>query len=258
MRTTTAIAFHLITAACCAQTITDKPVVLEGAAPADRQVKDLADPANEAEAMNARTLQAGAFAYAEATGTDAWTVTLDPAPTAVATGTRLLVKAAADNSGPVTITVNGMGPWPVVKNAAQALEANDIATGETVSIVFDGAAFQLIGARRIERRACPAGFIAVNELYCIEQQEHDTLFYFDAAVVCGAVGAQLCTWGQWYSACVQAGALGLANMTGEWEWTNSAANSDHSARVVGQANCSHAGVTDTYTFQRSYRCCYRR
>mgnify|MGYP003393378681 CR=1 FL=1 len=258
MKKQLAITCHLIAAACCAQTISDKPVVLEGAAAADRQVKGLADPAAEGEAMNARILQAGGYVYAEAVGINTWAVILDPTPTAISTGTRLLVKVAADNSGPVSITVNGLGPWPVVKNAALPLEANDVATGEVVAIVFDGSAFQLISARRIQRRPCPSGFAQVNDLYCIEQDQHDTLTWFDGSAVCSAMGAQLCTWGEWYSACVQAGALGLNNMTGDWEWTNSAANGDHSVRVVGQANCTHAGVTDTDVFSRNFRCCYRR
>jgi hypothetical protein len=258
MKKLATIALLLIAAASSAQTISDRPVVLEGATPADRQVKGLADPATESEAMNARSLQAGGYAYAEATGTDDWQVTLAPAPSTITAGMRLMVKVPADNTAAVTITVNGQGPWPVLKNATLALEAGDLAAGETVAIVFDGSAFQLISARRIERRSCPAGFAQVNELYCIEQAQHDTATYYDAALLCGSMGATLCTWGEWYSACNQEAALGLSDMTGDWEWTNSAANADHNVRVVGQTNCAHAGVTDVSVFSRNFRCCYRR
>ena len=83
-----------------------------------------------------------------------------------------------------------------------------------------------------------AGTVGVNELFCIETQERDTLTFDIAAVVCGQQGMRLCTWGQWYTACTQATTLGLLNMTGEWEWTNSAANA-----TVGTATGVVLGVS---------------
>ena len=110
----------------------------------------------------------------------------------------------------------------------------------------------------MDRRPCPAGFAQVNELYCIEISERDTLDFRDASVACGTADARLCTWGEWYAACVQGATLGLSDLTGNWEWTNSAANSDNGVRNVGYASCSHAGVTNGYTVARNFRCCFRR
>ena len=242
---------------CAAQVAVDKPVDLTGTG-TDAQVKGLADPAAEADALNARTAQGGEYLFAAATGVNDWQVVLDPAPSTPQTGMRLMVRTAADNTGPVTIQVNGSGPWNVVKNGSQPLVASDVAAGETVALFFDGTAFQLTSARRTERRPCPSGFAEVNELYCIEQAQHDTLTWLDAAIVCGNMDARLCSWGEWYAACTQATALGLQNMTGDWEWTNNAAASDHSVRVVGNFSCPHAGVTNGFDFARNFRCCYKR
>lgn len=240
------------------QVLVDKPVVLTGAAPEDRRVENLADPASEDEALNARTLQNAGYVYAEATGADDWSVMLAPAPAAAAMGMKLMVRVPAGNAGPVTITMTGLGTWPVVKNGSYPLEAGDLDAGEVAALLFDGTAFHLLTARRLDRRPCPSGFAQVNELYCIEINERDTLDFRDAAIACGSSGAHLCAWGAWYAACVQAGTLGLQDMIGNWEWTNSAANSDTSVRTVGQSSCTHAGITGGYGYARNFRCCFRR
>lgn len=241
-----------------AQTVVDRPVVLEGATTADRRVSGLADPGNEQEALNARTAQAGARTFAVAPASDAWTIVLDPTSSAPVPGTALSIRVTTDNTGPVTITVNGSGPWPVLKNATADLAGGDVRSGETVALVFDGTAFQLTSARRLERRPCPSGSVQVNELYCIETAQRDSLTYYQAAVLCGDLNGRLCSWGEWFSACSNSATLGLANMVGDWEWTNNAANADFGVRVVGQANCSHAGVADGYVNARRFRCCYKR
>lgn len=240
-----------------AQIAVDRPVELTGGA-GNAQVKGLADPASGPEALNARAAQAGAHLFAVASGTNTWAITLDPPPDPPSTGTRIFVQAASDNTGPVTLVLNGAGPWNVVKNGTQPLDPGDVAAGETAMLIFDGTAFQLTGARRMQRRPCPGGFTQVNELYCIEQVQHDTMTWLDAASTCGSMDARLCTWGEWYAACQQATALGLQNMTGDWEWTNNSAAADHSVRVVGQFSCPHAGTTNGFDFARNFRCCFKR
>lgn len=241
-----------------AQVQVDKPLMLEGATPAQRQVIGLADATDEGDALNARTLQAGAFAFGATAGGDAWSVTLVPATSGPAAGSRLLVKAADANAGPVTLAVNGTPPLPVVKNAGDALEAGDVHAGEVCALLFDGAVFHLLNARELPRRPCPSGYAQVNELYCISIAENDTLHYPDAALLCGGQDAQVCTWGQWYAACTMATQLGLQNMVGDWEWTNDAANADGSIRMVGNSSCTHAGIADAYNSVLRSHCCYRR
>ncbi len=244
-----------------AQVHADRPVMLEGTDPQDRQVIGLHDGVNATDAMNARTLQRGAYRYAEVAGGSAWQANVQPATTVVSAGLCLLLRCADANNGAVTLTVNGSSPAAVLKDGDQPLQAGDIGAGETVNLVFDGSVYQLVSARRMDRKPCPVGSVDVNGQYCIETTERDSLTFDLAAVACGEAGMRLCTWGQWYAACTQAGTLGLQNMTGNWEWTNSAANGDLSVRTVGSISCTHGGVgqgVGTDAVPRNYRCCFNR
>ncbi len=253
------VAFALLVQLCVAQVQVDRAVLLEGSAPADRQVVGLSDAASEADALNARSLQRGTYGHAAVTGGSNWQATLSPAVSALTAGLRLTLHVGSANTGPVTLTVNGLGPVAVLKDGDLPLVSGDVGAGERVSVVYDGAAFQLISARRIDRKPCPSGTVAVGELFCIETQEHDSTDYPTAAIACGALNMQLCTWGQWYVACNRATELGLQNMVGNWEWTNSPANSDGQVRVVGEASCTQAAVTNGWDVEsRFFHCCFRR
>ena len=241
-----------------AQVAVDKPIELSGA-PGDRNVSGLPDGTATDHALNASTLQVGAYSYAVASGADALVVSLTPALASPIAGTNLLVKITAPNTGAVTIAVNGSSPYALRKNGSADLEAGDLQPGMMASLVFDGVLFHLTNARRIERRSCPSGFVQVNELYCIEPTAHDTVYLDDASLICGNLNARVCSWGEWYHACTQAGNLGLQNMGNQWEWTNSTANGVGAARVVGATSCTHAGVGPAYdTLARKFRCCYDR
>ena len=244
-----------------AQVRVDKPIDLNGTTPTDRQVIGLHDGVNTTDALNARTIQRGTYLFAEVSGGSAWSADVQPAIVQPQQGLCLLLRSADANSGAITLSVNGSAPVAVLKEGNQPLQQGDIGGGETVSVVHDGNVFQLVSARRMDRKPCPTGTVGVNELFCIETQERDTLTYDIAAVVCGQQGMRLCTWGQWYTACTQATTLGLLNMTGEWEWTNSAANADESVRIVGNISCTHSGIASAWgddALPRNYRCCFNR
>jgi hypothetical protein len=244
--------------ALCAQVRSDKALELNGAAPADRQVQQLGAAQAEGDALNAATLQAAGYRFAQASSGDAWTAQLDPPLSALSAGLRLVVQAGSDNTGPVTLDVDDLGPVPVLGGDGPLI-AGEARGGELLSLVFDGNAFQVINGRPLPRKPCPSGTVAVNELYCIEPVQHDTTDYPTASVFCAAQNMQLCSWGQWYVACAKSTQLGITDMVGDWEWTNSAGNSDTQARVVGQSSCTHAGVTYGWDSEpRAFRCCYRR
>ncbi|MFZ1689176.1 MAG: hypothetical protein WAU70_17265 [Flavobacteriales bacterium] len=241
-----------------AQVSIDAPIILTGAA-ADRHVAGLPDGAASDHALGAGTLQAGAYSYALATGSDVLSIFLTPALTVPIAGTNVLVKITAANTGAVTISVDGSGPYPVLKNGSLDLQAGDLQPGMVAGLVFDGTVFHLTNARRVERRACPTGFVQVNELYCIEPVSHDTLYLDAASVLCGNLDARVCTWGEWYFACTQAGMIGLQNMGNQWEWTNNTGNGPGGVRVVGATSCTHSSVGPAFdTVPRKLRCCYDR
>lgn len=243
-----------------AQVRVDRSVVLDGSTATDRQLIGLHDGVNGIDALNARTLQRGTYLFAEVTGGVPWQAGFQPAPV-LGAGLCLTLLIAEANTGPVTLSVNGTSPIAVLKDGDQPLVAGDVAAGELVSLVFDGTAFQVISARRMDRKPCPAGSVDVNGQYCIETAEREPLLFDQAAVACAGAGMRMCTWGQWYAACVQAGTLGLQDMTGNWEWTNSSANGDLSVRTVGVNSCTIAGIAlgfGTDGIPRTFRCCFNR
>lgn len=87
--------------------------------------------------------QDGSKLYGVAAGTDTYTVTLTPAPTAYAAGNAYLVKFTNANTGAATINVNALGAKSIVKGATTALVAGDIPAGRIALLVYDGTNFLL-------------------------------------------------------------------------------------------------------------------
>ena len=252
-------ALLVMTLASTAQVRSDGRVVLTGDSAADRRVMQLADPDSPEDALNARSLLYSGYAFASVPGGNVWNVSLVPASDTVMAGMKLRVLCATANTGPVTITVDGQGPYAVQRAGGLPLLANTIQAGEIAVLLFNGSVFQLVRAERRARSACPAGQVMVNEQYCIEIQERDTLDFYQASAVCGALNARLCTWMEWYYACNNATTIGVTGMVGNWEWTNNTANGDQLARVVGQSTCTQAATSPTTAGpKRNFRCCYRR
>lgn len=252
------LAGALLFAAANAQVAVDRPVQLEGTNASDRQVSGLHDATAPDDALNARTMQAGVYRYAEVVDANAWQATFQPPITQLNAGLCLLVHCVTGNTGPIALAVDGHAPLAVLAHGDQPLDSGSVEPGATVAVVFDGNAFQLISARLLERKPCPSGTVAITDQYCIEPVEHDTAFFGDAAVACGSLDLQLCSWGEWYYACTHAANFNLQGMTGNWEWTNSAANADGQVRVVGVSTCTQAGASTGNQVTRTYRCCYRR
>jgi len=100
------------------------------------------------EIPNAIDLQRGSFNTANATGTNALTLTLDPVPT-YTTGMEINFKAANNNTSTVTINVNGLGTKDLKKisgGAVVVLVASDIVAGAYYTARYDGSQFILVGA----------------------------------------------------------------------------------------------------------------
>ena len=88
--------------------------------------------------------------YAESTGnSNAYILTLPIAITAHAAGMPILFKSNFTNTGAATININGLGAVAIKKNGGEALSANDIVSGQIITVVYDGAYYQL------DRQAIP-------------------------------------------------------------------------------------------------------
>jgi hypothetical protein len=88
-------------------------------------------------------IQDASLTYIAATGTDTVTATLSPAISAYATGAPIWLKAAATNTGAMTINLNSIGAAALKKQNDVAMAAGDIESGQIYCITYDGTDFQM-------------------------------------------------------------------------------------------------------------------
>lgn len=75
-------------------------------------------------------------------------------------GERFLVTFTNANTGPSTLNRNSLGAKPIVKNGSSALEAGDIAAGQTLLLAYDGTKYQLVGSTGSSLQSGSIGSIA--------------------------------------------------------------------------------------------------
>lgn len=242
-----------------AQVQVDKPIELTGTGNEQRQVQGLAPATEGVQALDASTEQQGAHRFVgDATGI-AWVLDLPMVGGAPTAGLELLVRTPAPQQGPVTLLLNGQGPYAVDLAPGRPLQGDDLPQGTMAALVFDGSAFQIVNGAAHAKRDCPPGLTAVSDHFCIELNERALSSYYSAAVACVQDGLRLCTWGEYIAACNRRVALGLVGMVGNWEWTNNSANEDLSVRIVGNTSCTANGTRlATDETQTVSRCCYTR
>ncbi|SCB41733.1 hypothetical protein GA0061102_10354 [Rhizobium miluonense] len=90
------------------------------------------------------SIQTGRWNTATAGGTaNALTATLTPAPAAVVVGFALDILISTTNTGAATLNLNGLGAKPIVTANGNVLSAGDLSAGRMVTLVYDGANFQM-------------------------------------------------------------------------------------------------------------------
>lgn len=97
--------------------------------------------------LNSFDSQNQEFTFANATGTNALTITLAVAPTSYQNGQRFVFKTANTNTGSVTLNVNSLGAQTLKKiegGALVNLVSGDLIAGQVVIVVYDGTDFQII------------------------------------------------------------------------------------------------------------------
>lgn len=90
-------------------------------------------------------IQNSSYTYAaDAQASDAYAITVSPAPSAYAAGQSFLFKANTANTGGASLNVNSLGAKTILKSTDQALATGDIEVGSIVEVVYDGASFQMV------------------------------------------------------------------------------------------------------------------
>lgn len=239
-----------------AQVHVDLPIILTGADPMDRQVTGLPLSTGSGDALTAGVAQSGILhSITGVTGND-WAATI-PGTTDLAIGLHVVVRSPVTSTGPVTLILNGQGPFGLMRGSLP-VDGAELVTGSMVSLIFDGAAMQLINGVHDRIRSCPTGMVPASTQFCIEPGQRPGVDFFSASVTCASAGRRLCTWSEFYLGCANVD-LGLMGTTDNWEWSNNTANEDNSVRVVGQGTCMATGTWPaTGNAPLQYRCCYSR
>ena len=105
-------------------------------------------------------LQRNTHTYATSTdATDAYTVTLDPAPERYVTGMSLSFKASVGNTATSTLNVNGLGDKYIItatstgQTASTTLASGHIKAGQINEVVYNGQDFELVIPQTMTRIA---------------------------------------------------------------------------------------------------------
>jgi hypothetical protein len=100
-------------------------------------------------------------------------VALTPPLESYVAGIPVFFKAAAGNTGPVTLNVNSLGAKGIKKRGNVELNAGDIRAGQICVVIYDGVNFQLLTPAYSdgvpvgtvimkESRRCPAGYLPIE------------------------------------------------------------------------------------------------
>lgn len=111
---------------------------------------------------NLTTVQTYDYA-ASSGGTDAYAITVSPAPTAYVTGQVFHFKADVANTGGATLNVNSLGAKTIVKEVSTALEDGDIAASKLCVVQYDGTNMVLINPTRESRGVYKNGVFTKSE-----------------------------------------------------------------------------------------------
>lgn len=74
---------------------------------------------------------------------DAYVITLSPAPTAYALGQQFTFKANTANTGSASLNVNGLGTKIITGSGGASLSTNQIRAGQIITVVYDGTNFRI-------------------------------------------------------------------------------------------------------------------
>lgn len=257
MRTLTPCLLLLLPLMGLAQVELDRPLVLEGATPASRQVTALDSAALAGAALVAAMEQDGAYRFTAPAQATLWSVFLNGLDAALS-GTQLVVVVPESAEGQPMLQVNGGPAAPILWGPGTPVEAAQLEAGSTLSVVYTGGHWQALNGTVDRLRECPPGMASVNDLYCIERVQRPAADFATAALACAAQGLRLCTWGEFIAGCQRRTALGLQISSSDWEWTGNSANEENNVRVARFANCTASGHRNMTGPAAPSRCCFTR
>ena len=169
-------------------------------------------------------------------------------------GLSIKFKPLLTNTDSVFISLNGQGNYNLYKYRNAPLDSADLTSDRIVEIVYDGNNFQLLS---IGDNVCPIGFIEVDEGFCIEEESHEPLNFFDATKYCMDKNARLCKWSEFSMACEILN-TGSNDFTDTWEWVSASSDHSNGAKIVGNGSCDSNDFYNAELNFARFRCCYNK
>lgn len=214
-------------------------------------IKNVGAPQDSTGLVNLRDIRQRTYLFFNATLTnDSTSVQIDTSFIQIKKGLMIYLKCDNSNIGSVNMSVNGQN-YLITKNNQHQLDSGDILTDKILVLICNDTSFNLMNP---ERPPCPSGFSQVNENYCIQVNESAGNFW-KASRACQSMRYRLCSWSEWYYACYHQSALGLSNMTNNWEWVNQGQNEENTGKQVGNTTCEIT-MHGSLAVSASYRCCF--
>ncbi|HMC96641.1 MAG TPA: hypothetical protein VKG92_03250, partial [Flavobacteriales bacterium] len=103
---------------------------------------------------------------------------------------------------------------------------------------------------------CPPGSVAANDHLCIGIGTVSNLLYYEAVDLCANRGGNLCTWDEYYTACVVAQSQ-LTSLFNNWEWLDDTSNHTHTANQAGRLTCKSQRSESLLDERKGEaRCCF--
>ncbi|MBK7382283.1 MAG: hypothetical protein IPI81_02950 [Flavobacteriales bacterium] len=254
MRTTFTIALVLALAGgSVAQVTLDVPLRLNGPA-SEQQVVGLGAPLNNTAlvTLDGAVRTGWHWTTAQLLG-NTISLTAAPAATVYRDGMLLRFLADANMDGNLLVSVDGLASLPLERPDGLPPVVGQIVQGSVCEVMYVAGHFVLLSAAE---RGCPPNTVAVTERFCIERSSVPNLLFFTASDRCAMRGGKLCTWDEYYAACV----LVLPQLTGmfdQWEWMDDTSNHTQTVDQVGRTSCKSqrsAGVPATAIGDT--RCCF--
>ena len=234
------------------------PLVLDGTGVAARQIIGLGYPVDSTAGVRSETARARGPITSFASGQSVLVVVLDPPIASIPAGMELTLIPSVAHNAAVQLSVNGLGPFDLVKWGGVPLDSAELPTGVPARAVFDGNRFQLLSDGG---KPCVIGYTAVSNIHCIQDSSMSALNFRNAATSCSMAGGRLCSMSEWAIACHRL--PGFLGSVSALEWVDHATNSQTQGKLVGidrltQAFGCNFGDTDDHLAIHRYRCCMNR
>lgn len=141
-------------------------------------------------------------------------------------------------------------------NLNENLLKNNLNEDEIITTIYDGNAFQTLLSNQSKK--CPDGFVDINSSYCVSQYRQGPGLFKDNVAYCNSINAKLCSWADWYNACVNNGGEITDMDTSGSEWVDTGGNYADYVKIVGNTTCERHGFGQIGTEIHYFRCCYKK